>query len=152
MYIFFVKGVRSGVSYISNRYSKANKNYWKSYDLKQESNHIVNSDANNLYDYAMSKFLPTSNFKWLDPKEFELNKYTSNSLKGCALEVDLDYPKGLHELHNNYPLAPNRIEIKRKMLSDYQLEVADLYNILIGVVCCPMLKNQCLTFLINKNM
>ena len=134
MYIFFVKGVRSGVSYISNRYSKAIKNYWKSYDLKQESNH-------NLYDYAMSKFLPTSNFKWLDPKEFELNKYTSNSLKGCALEVDLDYPKELHELHNDYPLAPNRIEIKRKMLSDYQLEVADLYNILIGVVCCPMLKN-----------
>ena len=41
----------------------------------------------------MSKFLPTSAFKWIGPKEFNLNKYTSNSSKGCVLEVDLEYPK-----------------------------------------------------------
>ena len=39
----------------------------------------------------MSKFLPTSDFKWRDPKEFDLNKYNSNSSKGCVLEVDLEY-------------------------------------------------------------
>ena len=50
----------------------------------------------------MSKFLPTSSFKWIDPKEFDLNKYTSNSSKGCVFEVDLDYPKELRELHNDY--------------------------------------------------
>ena len=44
----------------------------------------------------MSKFLPTSSFKWIDPKEFNLNKYTSsNSSKGCALKVDPEYPKEL---------------------------------------------------------
>ena len=48
---------------------------------------------NNLYGYAMSKFLPTSGFKWIDPKEFYLNKYTNNSLKGCLLVGDLEYPK-----------------------------------------------------------
>ena len=48
----------------------------------------------------MSKFLPTSAFKWTGPKEFNLNKYTSNSSKGCVLEVDLEYPK-LQQLHND---------------------------------------------------
>ena len=59
----------------------------------------------------MSKFLLTSGFKWIDPKEFELKKYTSNSSKGCVLEVDLEYPKELRELHNDYSLAQDKIEI-----------------------------------------
>ena len=70
--------------------------------------------------------------KWIDPKEFDLNKYTGNSSKGCVLEVDLEYPIELHELHNDYPLAPHKIEIKREMLSEYQLKIADLYNTPIG--------------------
>ena len=82
----------------------------------------------------MSKFLRTNGFKWIDPKEFDLNKYTSNSSKGCVLEVDLEYPTELRELHNDYPLAPDKIEIKREMLSDYQLKIEDLYNIPIGNV------------------
>ena len=77
----------------------------------------------------MSKFLLTSGFKWIDPKEFDLNKYTNNSSKGCVLEIDLEYPKELHELHSDYPLVPDEIEIKREMLSEYQLNTADLYNI-----------------------
>ena len=63
----------------------------------------------------MSKFLPTSSFKWIDPKEFELNKYTSNGSKGWGLEGDLEYPKELRELHNNYPLVLIKIEMKREM-------------------------------------
>ena len=59
--------------------SKANNMYLKSYDSKQESKHISYLDTNNLCGYAMSKFLPTSGFKWVDPNEFDLNKYNSNS-------------------------------------------------------------------------
>ena len=122
--------MRGGVSYISNRYSKANNKYLKSFDPKQESKHIIYLDANNLYGYAMSTFLPTSAFnKWRGPKEFDLNKYTSNSSKGCVLKVDPEYPKELQELHNNYPLAPDKIEIKREMLPNYQLKIADHYDI-----------------------
>ena len=51
----------------------------------------------------MSKFFPQTGFKWKDPKEFDLNKYTSNSSKGYVLKVDLRYPKELRELHNDYP-------------------------------------------------
>ena len=60
----------------------------------------------------MSKFLPTNGFKWIEPKEFDLNKYTSNISKGCVLEVGLEYPKELNELHNDYPLAPDKTKIK----------------------------------------
>ena len=63
-----------------------------------------------------------------------MNIYTSNSSERCILEVDLEYPKKLRELHNDYSLAPDKIEIKREMLSNYQLKNADLYNILIGDV------------------
>ena len=134
MYIFFEKGTRGGISYISNRYIKSNNKYLRSYDPKQESKHNIYLDPNNLYGYAMSKFLPTSGFKWIDPKEFDLNKNTNNSSRRCVLEADLEYPKELHELHNDYPLAPDKIEIKREMLSEYRLKIADLYNILIGNV------------------
>ena len=117
MYIFFEKGMRSGVSYISKRYSQANNKYLNAYDPKQESKHIIYLDSNTLYGYAMSNVL-SGGFKWIDPKAFDLNKHTSNSLEGYVLEVDLEHPKEFRELHNDYPLAPDKREIKRKMLSN----------------------------------
>ena len=134
MYKLFEECTTGGISYISNSYSKANKKYLKSYDRKQESKHIIYLDTNNSHVYAMSKFFPMRGFKWIDPDEFDLNKYTSNNSKRCVLEVDPEYPKELRELHNDYPLAPDKIEIKREILSKYQLKIADLYNIPIGNV------------------
>ena len=68
--------------------------------MTQKKNQImIYLDANNLYDYAMSNFLPGSGFKWIDPKEFDLSKYTSNSSKRCVLEVDVEYEIELRELH-----------------------------------------------------
>ena len=117
-----------------NRYSKANNKYSKSCAPKKESKHINYLDANDLYGYPVSKFLPTNKFKWIDPKEFDFNKYTSNRWKGCVLEVDFENPKELCELHNDYPLAPDKLKIESEMLSDYQLKTANLYNIPIGNV------------------
>ena len=133
MYIFLKKQTRGRISCISNRYNiKTPQKYLKSYDPKQDSKRITYLDANNLYGFAISRFLPTSGFKWIDHKEFDLNKYPSNSSKGCVLKVDLEYPKVLRELHSDYPLAPDKIVIKKEMLSEYQLKIADLYNIPIG--------------------
>ena len=115
MYIFFEKGGIGRISYISNKYSKANNKYLKSHDPRQESKHIIYLDSINLQTY---KLLPTSEIKWIDPKEFGKNKYTSNSSKGCVLEVDLDYAKNLEELHNDYPLGPNKIYIKTMDMMD----------------------------------
>ena len=132
MYILFEKGTRGRIPYISNRYSKANNKYLKSHAPKQEPKHIIYLDLNNLYGYAIYRFLSKSGFKWIYFKEFDLNKDTSNSFKGCVLEVDLEY---------DYPLAPDKIEIKKEMLSNYQLKIADFCNITIGT-----LKNEFLTF------
>ena len=68
MFVFFEKGTRCEISYISNRYSKANNECLRSYDPKQESKHIIYLDVDNLHGYAISKFLPISGFKWIDPK------------------------------------------------------------------------------------
>ena len=82
--------------------------------------HIIFLDASSLYGYALYKFLLRSELKWIDPNEFDLNKYISNSLRDCVLKVDLKYPKELPELNNDYPLAPDKI--KKQMLPNYQLK------------------------------
>ena len=51
----------------------------------------------------MSNCFPTNGFKWIDPKDFDSNKYSSNNSKGCVLEVSFQYPKEFHELNNYYP-------------------------------------------------
>ena len=79
IYIFFEEDTRSGIHYLFNRYNKASNNNLKSYNPKQELKHIIYLDKNNFYRYAMSQFLPTNGFKWIDPKEFNVNRYTTNS-------------------------------------------------------------------------
>ncbi len=104
MYLMIEKGIRGGVSSIMKRYSKANHKYLDDYDPSLPSQHIMYLDANNLYGWAMSKPQPHKNFRWM--KEEELKDWRS---KPCILEVDLEYPKELHDLHNEYPLAPERL-------------------------------------------
>ena len=134
MYIFFKEDTKDIIFNIPNRYSKVRNKILKSYNQKPESKHILHLDVKTLYAFARSKFLPTSRYKWKDPKEFEVNKNTSNSSKGRVFEADLEYPKDLLELHNDCLLDPDKLEIEREMLSEYQLNIADLYNNLIGNV------------------
>ena len=68
----------------------------------------------------MSQSPPAAGFKWLDPVKFNLDKYDDNISKGCALEVNLEYSKELKNLHNDYPVAPDKLEIKKEIFSDYQ--------------------------------
>ena len=89
-YIFFEKGTRGEISYIFNRYSNANNKYINSCDPKEESKYIIYLDVSYLYGYARSKFFPRITFKWIDPKESDLNQYTSNSLKGCVRQADIE--------------------------------------------------------------
>ena len=82
----------------------------------------------------MPQFFPTSGFTKIDPKEFDLNKYTSNSSTGSVLKVNLEYTKELSELNNDYLLVPDKMEIKKEIMSSYQLDIADFYNIPIGYI------------------
>ena len=134
MFQFIEKGMRGGISYIANRYGKANNKYMKEYDEKASSKYIMYLDANNLYGWAMSQYLPTGGFKWLSEKEVNLSKFDDESEKGLILEVDLEYPKELHDLHNDYPLAAEKIKVTENMLSPYCKKIAEKFGVKIGLV------------------
>ena len=129
MHLFIEKGMRGGISCISiSCISKANNKYIKCYDSGKESKYITYLDANNLYGWALSQYLPYSEFKWLNQKEidrFDVDSIGENSPIGYILEVDLEYPDDLHELHNDYPLAPEKLEINQNMLSKYCSNIAN---------------------------
>ena len=108
MLLMFEKGIRGGVSQISKRYSKANNQYMKEYDQNLPTKYIVYLDANNLYGGGMSKPLPTHGFEWMLEEEYENWRDIP-----CIVEVDVEYPEHLHDLHNDYPLAPERINVNR---------------------------------------
>ena len=137
MFQFTEKGMRGGVSYIANRYGNDNNKYMKEYDEKAPSKYIMYLDANNLHGWAMSQYLPTSNFKWMTEKEIskiDLGKYKAYRKKGLISENDLEYPRELHIIHNDYPVAPELVKVSKNMLSDYCNKIAEKYNISIGLV------------------
>ena len=123
-YMFFEHGMRGGVSYINKRYSEASKDV-----------NILYLDMNNLYGCAMSQYLPISKFKWvknIDEIEQKLMRIKGNSSTGYILEVDLECPKELHDMFNDYPLAPEKIKIRKEWLSVYCLKIANEHNITTG--------------------
>ena len=117
MLLMFEKGIRGGISIISNRYGEANNKYMGNRFNKNKLNkYLMYLDANNLYGSAMSEKLPIHSFKWLTSGEME--KLFNNRVvqiwekTPCILEVDLEYPENLHDLHNDYPFCPERVECK----------------------------------------
>ena len=119
MYQFIEKGMRGSISYIANRYDSANNKNMKNYNPLEENKYIMYLDANNLYGWATSQSLPTGRFKWIDPFSVNLDCYNFESKKGLLLELDLEYAKELHNLHNDYPLAPEKKTVKKDELSEY---------------------------------
>ena len=115
MLMMVENGTRGGVSMISNRYSEANNKYMDSYDETKPSKYIQYLDANNLYGWAMSEKMPYKDFKWVDVENDQppLEKITLDGDLGYILEVNLEYPNELHDLHNDYPLAPETMEINK---------------------------------------
>ena len=85
-------------------------------------------DANNLYGWAMSQSLPTRDFQWMSDEDIRALDVTSipeNGEDGYILSVDLHYPPHLHDQHNDYPLAPESLQIQPWMLSSYQKELLE---------------------------
>ena len=115
MLLMFEKGIRGGISIISNRYGEANNKYMqKGFNKNKPSKYLMYLDANNLYGCGMSMKLPTHGFKWLTGGEMEKiyeNRHNLNKIP-CSLEVDIEYPENLHDLHNDYPLCPEKVKCK----------------------------------------
>ena len=117
MLLMWERCIRGGISMISNRYGEANNKYMEGdFNKNEPSKYLMYLDANNLYGCAMSMKLPTHGFKWLTGGEME-KLYETQELHTwnktpCILQVDLEYPEKLHDLHNDYPLCPEGVKCK----------------------------------------
>ena len=147
MHLFIEKGMRGDISYIAKTNGKTDSKYMEYYDSSEESVYIIYLDTNNLYGWAMIQYLPYGGFKWLSKKEideFDLNSMELHSIdknssmelhsRCYILEVHLEYPDELHDLHNYYPLDPGKLEISQNMLRKYCSDIADKNGIKIGGV------------------
>ena len=144
-HLFIEKRMHRGISMALKRHAKANNPGVPGYDPSEEHNYIMCYDANNLYGWAMSQPLPYSAFKWVDKPPTEPGN-------GCILEVDLEYPTELHELHNDYPLAPERLKVKKEWLSGYQTNLLEYDNILNTEKLVPTLMEKTKYVLHYRNL
>ena len=119
MLLMVEEGIRGRIYHSIHRYAKANNKYMKNYNNNEESSYIQYLDVNNLYVCAMTKKLPVNGFKWLDSDKInEINEdfiknYDENNDKVYILEVDVKYPKRLHELHSDLPFLSERMEVNK---------------------------------------
>lgn len=130
MYRLLEGGLRGGVAMVSKRYSKANNPHIANYDQSKPDVHLMYWDANNLYGWAMSQALPEGKFRWLEDHEIQAIDWTKtrkNSDTGYVVECDLEYPEELHDKHNDYPLAPERLAVDAKMWSRTQRDLHLVY-------------------------
>ena len=122
IHLFFESNLRGGISTISHRYARSNIPGTPSFDPTNPASYILYIDANNLYGWASSQFLPTSNFHFLSPWEvenFDVFQIPDDSKIGYVIECDLVYPPELHNEHNCYPSAPESLTITEDFLSSY---------------------------------
>ena len=131
MYLLMENNIRGGLSQVSKRYAMANNKYVEGYDKTLMDSYLLYLDANNLYGLAMCSYLPYKDFKWCEEKwtndkdEIDYNKILALEDKGnigYLFDVNLTYPKELHDLHNGYALACENICVKNDMLNAWQTE------------------------------
>ena len=122
-HLFFEKAIRGGFAGIVHRLAVANNPLCpvEQQQEHEESTYISYLDANNLYGLAMVQAQPISDFEWVDPTSFSIERdLGSEDGIGYALEVDLEYPEELHDDHADFPLAPEQMWIHHQDLSGYQ--------------------------------
>ena len=125
------------------------------YNPEEPSTFIPYLDKNNFYGWAMSEYLPYKKFEWVkNVDELDVMSIDIKSDVGYFLEVDLEYPNELHELHNDYPLAPEKLAVSNDVLLTYCKNITDEYDIKVGNVkkLIPNLGNKTKYVLHYKNL
>ncbi|XP_050507853.1 uncharacterized protein LOC126885339 [Diabrotica virgifera virgifera] len=125
MILFMEKAIRGGISVCSGRMSEANNKYMSNYDPAQPSKYLMYFDVNNLYGWAMGEPLPYGGFEWMDAKDIDVMSVPDDSPVGYMLQVDLDYPRQLHDLHSDFPFAA---EHRKALGSNHTKLMTTLYN------------------------
>ena len=112
MLLMFERGIRGGITQAVRKYASANNKYMgDKFNPESESSFLQYLNANNLYGWAMSQPLPAGGFKWVDVNPNEISELATRTDKGYLLEVDVSYPKELHNSHNDLPFMCERMEI-----------------------------------------
>ena len=117
MLVMFEEGIHGGVCQATYRYAKASNKYITNHDKNKESSYLEYVDANNLYGWAMSQRLPVEDSKWIEEDDISkfdeqfIKNYDENSDKEYIFEVDVEYPKNLHNQHSDLPFLPERTRI-----------------------------------------
>ena len=113
MYLFFEEGIRGGVSSVMKRYTmaKANNKYMNDYDPEEISKYIMYLGKNVLYISALCEPLPLKGFSWITPEKITEMMSDHAKINSGTLKIDLEYPKELHDLHNDYPFAPESVTV-----------------------------------------
>ena len=145
MFQLIDSGLRGGVCMISHRYSRANHPaLGELYDPKKPIVTLKMFDANNLYGYAMHEPLPMNEYRWLSDEEISVidwNKQKNDQFYGYIVECDLDYPKELHDKHNDFPLAPERLQVNVTMLNENQITIRKAYSMPKNVDSIKLIPN-----------
>ena len=124
MPLMFERGIRAGITQSVNRSAKANNPYMGSdFAPDKPTKYLQYLDANNLYGWAMSQPLPTGGFKWVDIKPDTIRKLAKRKSKGYILEVDIRYPRKLHDSHNDLPFMCERMKI-----NEVEKLIPNMYN------------------------
>ncbi len=133
MFEMIDNGIRGGVAMIVKRYARANNpQLGAEFNPNLPTSFIIYLDANNLYGWAMSQYMPFRGFHWLKVEEWENIDWTlqrDEQPNGYFIECDLLYDKSFHDLHNDYPLAPERMQMNYERLNDTQLKILRNYRI-----------------------
>ena len=115
MLLVFEQWIRGGGSEITqavHKYALANNKYkGDQFNPNEDTSYLQYLDTNNLYDWAMSQPLPTGGFKWVDVNHNEISELATRTDKGYIQEVDVSYPKDLHDSHNDLAFMCERMEI-----------------------------------------
>ena len=115
MLLMVEEGIRGGICHAIQRYAKANNKYMNNYDTKKKSSYIQYLDVNSLYGKAMTEKLPVRGLKLVNDiskiDEDFVKDYKKNDNKGYILDVDVDYPSKLQNLHSDLPFLPERMII-----------------------------------------
>ena len=112
IHLMFERGIIGGITQAVCKYASANnKCMGDKFDPKSESSYLQYLDANNLYGWAMSQPLPAGRFKWVDVNPNEISKLATRTDNSYILEVDVSYPKELHNHHNDLSFMCERMEI-----------------------------------------
>ncbi|XP_042149468.1 uncharacterized protein LOC121837740 [Ixodes scapularis] len=125
-YLFIEAGLRGGIVQCAIRNTRADVSGTACFNQNTVVSQILDVDVNGLYASTMRQHLPCADFRWLDRAEIDALHLQP---EGYILDVDLDYPRELHDSHADFPLAPEERGVPFEWLSPCQKALVEKFHL-----------------------